>query len=434
MLAGSQHRLASNSLDSMSQEAGRLAQEERAQAQRIDKLASGQNDSGSANGNFSSSYLDSMMARVHERDQLAAQRQQLSNDLSKLQKNVRDAARMLAPNEPQAAGKLRDALTEMDQSDLDNHVQRTADWLRSGINPNSNGTENEIAHGLQNLNKHLQDAQQAMGREKPSEPGAAKGDETAALDQVERLRSWIQAMGQSQNGNPQGNQAGQNQRGQNQSAQNGGRGSQPGSQSGSQSSSGGSQSGGSNSQLAQNGRPGDQTGALNRFGANRGGQQGGLRRNGDGGGPVDNTRYGGGGDGTAWNNIDTGNNTYGGDRRRQNAPTDASGNPADSECAFQQNMTDLDQLRQMVQGDPQTAKDVAELARQMRNLDPRRFPGNPAEVERMHQELLNSVGKLELELQRSGLSSDARTGKPYAVPAGYQDAVAEYYKRLSKNP
>src|SRR6185437_1735884 len=229
LLAGSQHRLATNSLDSMSKEADRLAEEERAQAQRIDKLASGQNDSSSANGNFNSSYLDSMMSRVHERDQLAAQRQQLSNDLSKLQNNLRDAARMLAPNEPGAAGKLRDALTEMDQSDLDNHVQRTADWLRSGINPNANGTEKEIAQGLQSLSRRLEDAQQAIGREKPSQPGAAKGDETAALDQVERLRSWIEGMGQSQSGNSQRNRAGQNQSDQNEPAQNGARGSQPGS-------------------------------------------------------------------------------------------------------------------------------------------------------------------------------------------------------------
>lgn len=421
LLAGSQHQLAANSLDSMSREAGRLAQEERTQAQRIDKLASRQNDSSSADGNFNSSYLDSMMARVHERDQLAAQRQQLSDDLSKLQKNLRDAARMMAPNEPEAAGKLRDALTEMDQSDLDNHVQRTADWLRSGINPNANGTENEIAQGLQKLSRRLQNAEQAVGREKLSEPGTANGDETAALHQVEQLRSWIEAMGQPQNGNGQRAPSGRKQSGQNAApgAQQSGNGNQPGSFS---------------SQFARNGQPGDQAGALSRFGTNRGGPRDGLRRNGDVGGPVGDTRYGRGADGTVWGNYNTGNNTYGRFRRQQAAPTDASGNPADTERTFQQNMSDLSQLRQMVQNDPQTAKDVADLARQMRNLDPKRFPGNPAEVERMHQELLNTVGRLELQLQRDGLSSDARTGKPKTVPAGYKDAVAEYYKRLSRNP
>ncbi|MGH9591106.1 MAG: hypothetical protein ACRD25_11980, partial [Terracidiphilus sp.] len=286
--------------------------------------------------------------------------------------------------------------------------------------------------GLQKLSRQLQDAEQAIGREKPAGPGAANGDESAALDRVERLRSWIQAMGQPQNGNPQRNRLGNNQ-----SAQNAGpgsqSGSQPGSQSGSQPSPSGNRPGGFNPQLAPNGQQGSQAAGLSRFGADRGGTRGGLRRNGDVGGPVGEARYGRGADGTVWNNFNTGNNTYG-RMRQQGVPTDASGNPADTERSFQQNMIGLSQLRQMLQGDPQMSKDVAELTRQMRNLDPHRFPGNPAEVERMHRELLNTVGRIELQLQRDGTSSDARTGKPSTVPDGYQDAVAEYYKRLSKNP
>ncbi|HEV2136102.1 MAG TPA: hypothetical protein VGR47_17825 [Terracidiphilus sp.] len=421
MLAGSQHQLATNSLTSMAQDAEHLAQQERAQAQSINQLAAQQNDSGSANGNFSSSYLDSMMARIHQRDQLAQQRQQLSNGLSRLQQKMRDAARMVAPNQPDVAGKLRDALTEMDQSDLDNHVQRTADWLRSGINPNSNGTESEIAQGLQHLSRRLQDAEQAMSREKPSQPGATSGDQTQALDQVERLRSWIEGMGQQQNGSKQ---SGQN--GQNQAQQNAPRGSQPGAN--------GNQPGGFNPQLSRNSGQGDQAGALSRYGAARGPQRGGAYRNGDVGGPVGDTRYGRGGAGTVYGNVNTGNNSYGRGRQQQTAPTNSYGNPGDTERTFEQNMSGLTELRQMVQSDPQTAKDVAELTRLMQHLDPHRFPGNPAEVQRMHQELLSTVGRLELQLQRDGISSDARTGKPPAVPAGYRDAVAEYYKKLSKNP
>ena len=49
----------------------------------------------------------------------------------------------------------------------------------------------------------------------------------------------------------------------------------------------------------------------------------------------------------------------------------------------------------------------------------------------MHSDVLRAVDKLELQLQRSG-ATEARTGKPDAVPAGYNDSVAEYYRRLSK--
>jgi hypothetical protein len=130
-------------------------------------------------------------------------------------------------------------------------------------------------------------------------------------------------------------------------------------------------------------------------------------------------------------NINTGNNRY--DRTRtQSVPTDASGNPSDDERLYQQGMRDMNQLRQMVQGDPQAAKAVRELAQQMQKLDPSRFPGNPAMVEQMHREVLSSLDRIELQLQHDG-STEARTGKPFSVPEGYQDLVADYYKRLSKN-
>ncbi len=42
--------------------------------------------------------------------------------------------------------------------DLDNRVQRTADWLRRGVNPNSNGTETEIRAGLKEAGQQLREA------------------------------------------------------------------------------------------------------------------------------------------------------------------------------------------------------------------------------------------------------------------------------------
>jgi len=435
LLAGTQQQMAQGKLGSLAREAGRLKQEERDQAERIDKLANRQNDSAAAESNSSDSSsssadsgtpdLQSMMARLHERDQLAQERQQLSDDLSKLQRNVRDAAREMAPNQPAVSQKLRDALTEMDESDLDNHVQRTADWLRSGINPNSNGTENEIAQGLAKLNQQLQQAESAMGQAKPGQRGTgqngASGDRSAALDQVERLRGQLDAMARSQGPNGRSNQAGPGRDGQNGLDRTGQNeqdrnGQNPGRQSG---------NGGA---LSRNGqREGD--GA--QFGPGFGDPNSGGFRNGASG----DTRYGGGGrDGTAWDNFDTGGNTPRSRGRQQLAPADASGNPADTERTYEQGMRELNQLRQMVHDDPQAAKDVADLTRQMQHLDPSRFPGNPAMVEQMHQEILSSVDKLELQLQHDGAGADARTGKSDAVPAGYQDAVAEYYRRLSKNP
>jgi hypothetical protein len=150
--------------------------------------------------------------------------------------------------------------------------------------------------------------------------------------------------------------------------------------------------------------------------------------------PSGDVRDGGlGAEGAVWGNINTGNNRYGASRQQQ-VPTNASGNPRDEERFYQQGMSELNQLRRMVQNDPQAAKEVQELTRQMQLLDPRRFPGNPEIVEQMHREVLSSLDRIELQLQRDDSPVEARTVKPAYVPDGYQDSVAEYYKRLSKNP
>ena len=380
LLAGTQQQLASNKMDSLAREASRLTQEERAQAQQIGKFATQQRDASPTD-------LDRMKARVYERDRLAQERQKLSDDLSRLQRGIRDSAREMAHTQPEVARKLRDALTEMDESDLDNHVQRTADWLRRGIDPNSNGTETEIAQGLEKLNQRLQDAQKEVGQGKPGQPGSNQPNATAALDRLERLRSQLEAMSGSR----------------------------------------GSTTSGQNSRQ-QNGGPGQQDGVQGRTGQLAGDS---IRRNNNSGDLSGDTRYGAA-DGTVWGNINTGNNRYGRPGERP-APVEPS-YLDDSERTFQQGMRDLNELRHMVQNDPQAAKEMADLVRRMQRLDPSRFPGNPAMVERMQRELLSSVDKLELVLRREGASGGARAGKASAVPTEYQESVADYYRRLSKNP
>ncbi|QNI31433.1 hypothetical protein H7849_20505 [Alloacidobacterium dinghuense] len=411
LLGGTQQQMASGKLNSLSHEADRLTQEERAQSDRINKLTGQQRDDDATDDAANSQMdRDRMMEQLRQRNQLAGERQQLSDDLSKLQRNLRDTAREVAPNQPGVSQKLRDALAEMDQSDLDNHMQRTADWLRSGINPNTNGTETEIAQGLQKLSQQLRQAQQAMGQEKPGQgqekarqnSGAAPGDETAMLNQVERLRSQLEAMSGGQQQSQNGQRGGRDPNGQPYSR-------------------------------GQEQRAGGQSGQR---------QQGRLQREGSSGeptrnqsGPSGDVRYGSGtaADGAVLGNINTGDNRYG-QGIHHDIPMDASGNPADNERFYQQGVRELNQLRQMVQNDPQAAKEVQDLARQMQRLDPKRFPGNPEIVEQMHRDVLSSLDRIELQLQRDDASTQARTGKPFSIPDGYQDSVAEYYKRLSKNP
>jgi hypothetical protein len=417
LLGATQQQLASGKLGSLSQEADRIAQEQRAQSDRINRFAS--------QGAVDPMNRESVESRVQQRNQLAAERQQLSNSLSKLQKDIRDSARTMAPNQPETAQKLRQALTEMDESDLDNHMQRTADWLRRGVNPNSNGTEAEIAKGLQKLGEQLHDAQSGMrtGQTPGQRPGSNPGDQTAALDQVRRLRQQLEGTS-GPNGRDANGRTGQNAQGRGQDSQG-----RSGQDSQNRAGDRGQQQAGGRGQ-GQNQRGSDystQGGQLQRGGS---GQQTGSVQRGINDGEV---RNGGGyNDGTVFDNINTGNNRYGSRGPVGPVPTDA-GNPLDSEQAYRQQLREFNQLNQMVQSDPALTREVRDLTRRMQELDPKRFPGNPALVEQMHQEMLSSIDRIELQLMSRKATGEARTGKPASIPSGYEDSVADYYRRLSKS-
>ena len=122
------------------------------------------------------------------------------------------------------------------------------------------------------------------------------------------------------------------------------------------------------------------------------------------------------------------------DLRARGMPRPVATPSGDTEAAIQQSVDELNQLRQAVQDDPEAARQVQDLIREMQNLDPRRFPGNPAMVEQLHAQVLSDVDKLELRLQRTAddkQSGQIRNSDTDTVPSGYQDAVAEYFRRLA---
>ena len=404
LLGGMQQQQASGKLDSLSREADRLDREEHAQADRLHSLAA---QSGTTNEQDYS-------AGMQQRNKLAEDRQQLSDDLSQLEKNMRNAERELAPNEPQVSSKLRDALSGMDQSDLSNRVQRTADWLRRGISPDSNETEGDIASGLHQLSEQLRQAQEGMGSGKPL-PGSQQGQQTAALDQIERFRRQIESL------TARGSASGQ--RGQNGQSARPGQGNQ------------GAPQPSQGTQQAQAGAAGGQGGQYGQrwqVGGQRAGNwQGQDFRSGD----VGNRDSGGGAEGTAYFNINTGNNHFDRNRPRAGAP-DNSSVPPDSELVYRNGLDELNQIHQLAKNDPAAQKEIQDLVREMQRLDPRRFPGNPQLVEQLHAQVLNDVDRLELQLRRDGDSESAdqvRSSKSFSMPPGYQDAVAEYFRRLSKS-
>jgi len=322
----------------------------------------------------------------------------MADDLANLQQDMRNAARELDAGQRAASAKLREALEGVDQSDLETRLQRTADWLRTGIDPNGNGTEAQIASGLQRLSDQVHQAQQALAAGTPA-PTDTNGAESA-LSNVERLRRQLEALR---------GQAGQQNAGQQQ-----GQGAQ---NSGGQSQGRGNYQTGSLSRDGQPGQPGQ-----------AGDQQG---QAGDRNGQRDTQPGAGGRNGTLYGDFDTGNNARPGPAR--GAPPQQT--PAiDNQRAIQQGVNELNQIRRATANDPEMQRQIQELISEMEHLDLRRFPGNPAMVEELHQRLLSGVDTLELQLRRSlddKNPNQARSADSLTVPSGYKDAVAEYFRRLS---
>lgn len=164
------------------------------------------------------------------------------------------------------------------------------------------------------------------------------------------------------------------------------------------------------------------------------GQGGGQQANGVGdrlAGPVGNPGGGAGNrDRNGYGAYDTGNTRIQG---RAVAPQQGP-NPADTQKDIDQGLNLLNGVKAVVQDSPEAQAQLQALIEQMRNLDPKRFPGNPELAEQLHQQLVSEVDALELQLRRHLEESQGgtiRNADPTKAPPGYQESVAEYYRKLS---
>jgi hypothetical protein len=390
LLGRMQEQDAAGRLNSMAQTANQLAGRQKQQADHVRDLIAQLNAARAAGKPPNN-------PSAQEIDKMVNDRQRVSDDLSHLTQQLRDAARELAPTQPAASSKLRTAIDGMDESDLGTRMQRSSDWLRSGNF--SDPAETSLTSDLQKLGQQVSDAARALGNAEHTSEEAAL---SRAMDDLSRLRDQLGSLGGRSNAQPS-NQPGQGQPG---------RGNQPAGQQ--------FQTG----QLNRNGQPGGQAGP------NGGGQvdDAGNRD----GGPVGN-RAGGGAnrDRDVLGAYNTGNNRF---PNRAPTPQQGGPNPADTQRQIDQGLNLLNQVRAVVQDTPEARRELESLIEQMRKLDPSRFPGNPALVEQMHQQLVSTVDALELQLRRQldeKQGGTIRNTDPTKIPPGYQESVAEYYRKLS---
>ncbi len=380
LLNGMQHQNASQSIEGMARQASQLAEHQADFQNRLRQMVSGPGQT------------------QQQANQLGAEKDQMAEQLKKLQKDMADASRSLAGAQNPVSTKLRDALAESQQRELELHMRQHAQWIRQGYGAQVWPRESSVTLGLNDLRDKLQQAQAAMGQPgQPSKtPGAGdKGDYEKALAQVESLRNKMQQMAQAQG---RGKQAGkqQNGNGQQQPSQQSG---QPGQSQAGQSQSGQGQSGGQGQQPGQQPSQPGQNGSQ----SNGGGQPNGANgaRNGS------YQPYGGGG------------------------PVDPHNGQIGMEQGYRESLRDLNQMRDFIRQHPELAGDYQQL---MHALNPV-FQNDGELSQRLSREVLPSMERLELELRRKVDEKNAdqvRSAGAETIPPGYSDKVAEYFRKLSK--
>lgn len=421
MLGGMRQQQTGKTMDDLAARSRQLADHQRDFEQRLNSQL-GNDAEGRGSSSSRAGGDESAKAR-----RLAEEKDGMRRDLENLQRDMQSAVRSMTNSQREAATKLREALGESQQNELSLRMKFASEWLRSGMGGLIGSRERVVTQMTDQLNRQVEQARQVASGQAPGSPqGGGKTEQ--ALNQLERARESLrqqldQRRGQQpgQSGNRSGNQPGQAQ-GQQQNAQGKqlgqqGQGQQPGQ---GQQGQGRQQNGQPNGQQAQNGRPAGQP--SQQQGLQGSGQSGEGNASGMGG----QQRSGGMGRSDA----------DGANDGSLAGPNGAAGNPRSLEQAYSDAVRQLEQLRSgNAVESADGRRELDDLLGRMRRLDPKRFPGNPQLLDTLEQSLLPQMERVEIEVRRKleGDSSQARTTVAPKAPAGYEKAVADYFRRLSQS-
>ena len=123
-------------------------------------------------------------------------------------------------------------------------------------------------------------------------------------------------------------------------------------------------------------------------------------------------------------------------RGSERIPEQGAVNNQGLEAAVRDSMRELSQMRSEIRGDnPDLDREMQDALSELRKYDPTKIGNDPLLAERIRNTVLPAIEQLELQLRRKLESKDAgqvRTSSNERVPQGYADAVADYFRRLSK--
>lgn len=306
---------------------------------------------------------------------LAGASADLSRQMQQLQQQLQHEAQSMAAEQPDAARKMRKALSDAEQEELALRMQKSSDWLRRGFGSQTWPMQDSISAGLDQLSRQLDQAQQDLQNGKGGKSGPADDKMLQALAQVRSLREQLEAQSRA-HGSP---------------SQQGGQQGQPGMQGDQQSQSQQSQSHGAQGE-AQGGR------------TQSGQSQGGSAQSGN------DTRNG---QSTQW------------------APRGGGQPGVQNGAGTEETLNQLYALRsEFGRNDRQLNNSLNNAIESLRQI--RSEPGRLDAL--VNQDAVTDLERLELELSRriGATQTGARTGAPETAPEQYREALAQYFRQLSK--
>lgn len=324
---------------------------------------------------------------------LAAQKRELGAQLQTLRRDMVNAQRILKEQAPETSVQIAEAAEMLDENKVDQRMSIAAMYIDQGAAPYIVASESMVTDSLRELRDALRDAS-AQGT------GKSLNDDKAndAVSQVRALRQQLEQLANQQRTAQQGMQTGQGQQ-QAQQAQASGQANASGMQTGQSQS--GTQSGQGMQAAQGQGQSQDQA-------------QGQQRQVG----------------GASGNEVGpTGNQL-----NPTTTPRNVSGNLNSTLQSARAAINDLNQRGRIGQ---QETQQLQEVTRQLESMRIGLNSGNASQRERAEATALALIEQLELKLaqatERARQSKQTvRSAVAEPVPEEYSEAVAEYYRQLSK--
>ena len=354
--------------------------------------------------------------------EMSQQKKAMQAELEAIERKIQESIRSLDRSQRETTRKLRESLSDLQQMEVATRLRVAAEYIRRGLAPHAAQSEDVVTRALDDLRRQTREAEQLA----QAEGAGQQAGLDRSLAQIESLRRRLeQAAGidpnrAGQQGQAQGRQQGQ-QPGQ-QQGQQAGRGQQQGQMPGQ------GQQPGQQGQRGQQGQQGQQGNQPGRQPGQSSGQQTAQSRQGQSQGSP-GTRIGG-------PQLTIGNaSNYGSQRYPGGLGVWDEETRREMERALREGTRTIPRLTRDLRTGGIYKEDLDEIRKFVRGLGSDRFGGNPNLLTQEYRRMLTLLEQLELQVRRqveaeSGNQVRAEVNTP--VPEQYKEAVAEYFRRLSR--